>query len=213
MAIAYVLQMTLLIGLAGCNPNKSFEQQPAAAVSLSFDIPFGQTVSNDGVVSPNEWDASYALAVTGGDTFLIQHDGINLCVGYKRSPARLLFPEILIDRGNGKPAMWNARQQWYHVSGTDCFSDLSYADYGTTTCAPTQPDWQAQPNFIDPNHIPLFIEIKIPFDKLGIDYRGGERVMGIAFSLTDAQSVAPQITWPGSMDVHSPATWGSGTLQ
>lgn len=206
------LNLAFILVLISCSPNKSYEQQPQAAVSLSFDIPFGPTVSNDGVASAGEWDLRHQIPLGAGDTFFIKHDGLNLCVGYKRSSARLLFPELLIDQGNSKAADW-VRQQWYHVSGTDCFSDLQYADYGTSSCAVTFTDWDAQPNFMDPRRVPEFIEIKIPFNKLQINYSGGERELGIAFALTDAQNPRPQVTWPESIDVLSPATWGTGILQ
>lgn len=180
--------------------------------SQSICIPNGSTPSIDGIVQTNEWSDADSVMIGADGVYDTQvkykHDGSSLYISYNSYQGLLVpgtgFPEIYFDIENDDSEDWNLDDWWFHVSATDCESLGAEQVYDA--CEEDHDDWAAEPNFnmtIEVN----FVEIEIPFSKLGV---GTASSFGICFSGT--ANFMSWNSWPSSADRSTPATWATATI-
>jgi len=188
----------------------------AACGAEVLGIPQGAPPSIDGLFTGPEWDGAATVEFTAAAADVrvrvhLKHDGESLFVGfeYPEYPAgELVIPEILIDPDNGKAAMWESDDWWFHVSAQDCEAQGAHDDY--SRCGVSRAEWSGRPNFLPGSHsVPLdAIEIQISLDLAQL---APGRVFGLALTVAAWPSEARGY-WPERATIENPSTWGEAVL-
>jgi len=170
---------------------------------------FPGTPTLDGMVDPGEWDMapSVAIGTAPGDTcrvaVMTDFAAVYFAfMGYLES-SNVLFPEVLLDTQHDRTPAWNADDQWFHVSATDCHHQGDYGVYDD--CLLVQPDWTGVPNLTPGAPITDTVELAIPWSKLGLAPVEGDSI-GLCLLVTNTAS--SWRLWPNSASRLAPDTWG-----
>lgn len=169
----------------------------------------------DGKKLGAEWNNADTVRITLGQAgksikVYFMKDRDNLYFLYAGNlESQMHFPELLLDINNAKSTVWQPDDWWFHVSATDCESQGNHSVF--TNCQLVQPGWQAQNNILQGLPITDTVEIKIPFNKIGLSAGGGYTI-GISFSTYNIQATAVAPSWPPSTNVTNPSTWATAKL-
>ena len=168
-------------------------------------IPFGTSVTADGLLSDGEWDDAESVVLDLGNdalTILFKHDGENLNFAYEGNiTANICFPELCFDPNLNLGDSWQSDDSWFHVSATDCHNQGDPEVYDD--CMLVQPDWLAAPNYQN-NGIILFMEIQIPFQKISSTLSSFDE-LNLTFGCNSP--LGSYSLWPESAEILSPETW------
>jgi len=175
----------------------------------TIDIPRGRSPAVDGVLSPGEWDDAAVVEIA-------VEPGWNVPVRVKRDDHALYvafvnvkpeeaerYPEVLLSVRGTRDGAWTASDWWFHASYQDCEGQGVFNNY---QCSPTKPGWEAN-NF--PLEPPGVVEIRISFDKIGLDPAGAAEI-GIAFNVTDTREV--WAFWPRTATLEDPGSWATARM-
>ncbi len=181
--------------------------EPMALPNL-LEIPFAERPLIDGVDSETEWAEAVEVTIEVTPTAytkvraLHHQDTLYVAFADNLESMNFRFPELIIDPQNMKSTNWAANQWWFHVSLTDC--EYMGAPGVYDNCLTVQPDWQAVPNFAPGPPVTDFVEIAIPFSKLGIEETD---TIGISFLVTNTGNVWNY--WPDNAALVNPSTWAT----
>jgi hypothetical protein len=175
-------------------------------------IPYGAPSVIDGNISIGEWSDADTVQITVSVnkkvTVKYKHDSLNLYLAYcKNLESALRFPEVVMDINNDKSTSWMADDWWFHVSATDCESNMTPNNY--SNCLAVQPGWQAIPNMVSGPPYTDTIEIKIPFVKVGINLHTNDTI-GLAFDVTNTSTIWNY--WPLGSVINNPSTWANAVF-
>jgi hypothetical protein len=193
---------------------------PAPPSSNEIRVLRGRAIVVDGVKSAAEWDdtsmAQFAVAPRRNVRVFAKHDAQNSYFDFEgvTHAGTRWFPEILVDPRSTKSPAWQKGQWWLHVSNNLCEGNGApnvYEKNGKFQCAHRKSGWDGNN---PPDDHTEFIEIRISFAKLGLEYAPGMKV-GLASDVTDANGNADQkaYLWPGGAKIDSPKTWGVAVLE
>jgi hypothetical protein len=121
----------------------------------------------------------------------------------------IFCPELIFDINNDKSISWRSEDWWFHVSCSDCDVQGTYDNYGN--CSIIRPDWEGVHNY-DCGQSPIpslnFFEIKIPFNKINIDFND---TFGLGIRVIFNTEL--YTLWPNGMSMDSPATWATAVIR
>jgi hypothetical protein len=163
----------------------------------------------DGVLVAGEWDQAPMVKVASapGDTcrvaLIANTWGLYIAFIDNLESAGMLFPEMLFDPVHDRTPAWNADDQWFHVSATNCHHMGAYGVYDYCELMPLF--WSAHPNFSVGTPNTDSVEVAIPWTMLGGMPVAGDTI-GLAFVLTN--TVNEWHLWPTGASEQAPSTWG-----
>jgi len=145
-----------------------------------------------------------------------QHDDENLYFAFSgvKHGSKRMYPEVLLDAVDRKPAGWGPGILWFHVSHNLCEGSGEHDVYtrdGAFQCAHTKPGWAGNN---PPQENTDIVEIQISFQKLGLTYHPGMK-MGLSLEVTDATGDASQTWrfWPKSAKLGDPSSWSTAVIE
>ncbi|NLZ15039.1 MAG: hypothetical protein GXY29_12760 [Thermotogaceae bacterium] len=190
------------------------DTETAKENGVDLTIPLGIGINPDGKMDLMEWEDALQLEIVvpgrKNVNVFVKHDGNCLCLCFQLfnpSVRSVLFPEVLIDPGYNRSAIWMTDDWWLHVSGSDCESIGKLNDYND--CALIQEDWIAEPNYPTgaAGNVEL-IEMMIPFSKIGLTIGAP-----FGFSLFVTNTVNLWKGWPETAKEEMPSSWASAILE
>jgi len=170
--------------------------------------PWWGSIFAEGNFTPGEWDQAPRVDVqtASGNTcqVAVAVDSWGVFFGFMgHLESDFVFPEVLLDTEHDRSAVWNADDQWFHVSATGCHHAGAYGVYDD--CSPLPEDWSGHPNFSPGAPSTDSVEIAIPWWYLGIEPMAGDTI-GLGLVLTNTAS--SWNLWPAGASRQDPSTWG-----
>ncbi len=186
----------------------------------ALEVPRGGPILTDGVLSEGEWKSASEVKIDVADgwsvSVLTQHDNENMYFAFSgvKHGSKRMYPEVLLDAANRKPAEWEREVFWFHVSHNLCEGNGEHDVYtrdGVFQCAHTKPGWAGNN---PPQESTDVVEIQISFQKLGLKYHPGMKI-GLSLEVTDATGDASQIWkfWPKSAKLSDPSSWSTAVIE
>lgn len=186
----------------------------------TIQIPRGRAVDLDGKVTAGEWDDAESTQIVVQNDWRIRvrlkHDDENMYLLFEniKHGNQRLFPEILVDPGDRKGAVWEKGEWWLHVSYNMCEGDGEpnvYKKDGVSQCGHQKDGWGANN---PPERDTEAVEVRVSFSKLGIRPTPGLH-LGLALDVTNATGDDTQkwFFWPPTAKLRLPKTWGEAVLK